>query len=82
VKQTEGRVVAAQAHWAAERAYQAQSPRPRGRPPAFAARIEDAVAAVVRAEADHARAQARQADAHDLVREFGTLDHPYDLAHG
>ncbi len=86
VKQAGANVVAAQgrldAARAAARAYEAQSPRPCGRPPAFAARIEDAVAAVVQAEADHTQAQARQTDARALVRELGTLYHPYDLAHG
>ena len=86
VKQAEGRVVAAQARWdaarAAERAYEAQSPRPGGRPPAFAARMEDAVAAVVQAEADRAQAQTRQTDARDVVRERGILYRPDDLEHG
>ena len=86
VKQAGAAVAAAQAHLdaerAAEQAYEAQSPRPRGRPPAFAARIEAALAVVVQAEADHAQAQARQAEARELVRELGTLYHPYDLEHG
>ena len=86
VKQAGAALAAAQAHLdaerAAEQAYNAQSPRPRGRPPAFAIRIEAALAVVVQAEADHAQAQARQAQARELVRELGILYHPYDLEHG
>ncbi|WP_295442222.1 hypothetical protein [uncultured Thiodictyon sp.] len=51
VKQAGAAVAAAQAQLdaerAAEHAYDAHSPRPRGRPPAFAARIEAALAVVV-----------------------------------
>jgi len=48
---------------------------------AFAARIEDAVAAVVQAEADRTQAQARQTDARDLVPELRTLDHHHHGRH-
>ena len=86
VKQAGASVAAAQtsldAERAAEQAYDAQSPRPRGRPPAFAARIEAALAVVVQAEADQVQTQARQAEARELVRELGTLYHPYDLEQG
>jgi len=86
VKQAGASVAAAQTSLDAERAtaqaYDAQSPRPRGRPPAFAPRIEAALAVVVQAEADQVQAQARQAEARELVRELGTLYHPYELEQG
>lgn len=67
---------------AAERAYDAQSPRPQGRPPAFAARIEAAVSDLLQAEAEQTEARAHQSEARAMIRELGTLFHPYDLEHG
>jgi hypothetical protein len=67
---------------AAERAYHAQVPHPRGRPPAFAARIDAALTDLVQAEAEQTQAQARQTQAREQIRELGTLYHPYDLANG
>jgi hypothetical protein len=67
---------------AAPRAYDAQVPHPRGRPPAFAARIDAALAELVAAEAEQAQALARQAQAREQIRELGILYHPYDLERG
>ena len=86
VRQAAATVATAQTRWEAERAaaqaYEAQSPRPCGRPPAFAARIHDALIDVVQAKAEETQALARQAEARELVRELGILYHPYDLEHG
>jgi hypothetical protein len=86
VRQAAATVVAAQQVWAVERAaqqvYEEQSPRPCGRPPAFAARLQAAVSEVVQAEVAHTQAQARQSEARELVRELGLLYHPYDLERG
>ena len=75
-------MAAAQAQWQAERAAQqafaARVPRPRGRPPAFEARVRAARTVLVEAEAELAQAQARQTEARDLIRELGRLYHPYD----
>jgi hypothetical protein len=71
VRQAEARGVAAQAQWAAERAAQ----------PGFearAARRQAALTARVAAEAELARAQARQTEAREWIRELGLLYHPYD----
>jgi hypothetical protein len=67
---------------AAERAYRAQSPRPRGRPPAFGAQIQAAFTALVEAEAEQAQALARQTQAREQIRELGNLYHPFDLERG
>jgi transposase-like protein len=86
VKQADHGVAAARAHWeserAAEPAYRRQCPPPRGRPPAFEQRIQGALSDLVRAEAEHTRAQARQSEARALTRALGTLDHPYALQSG
>ena len=82
VQEASATVAAAEAQRQAERAYAAQSPRPRGRPPAFAARIEAAVGDLVQAEAEQTEALARQSEARAMIRELGTLFHPYDLEHG
>ncbi len=86
VRQAAAAVETAQQAWAAERAaqqaYEDQLPRPCGRPPAFAARIRAAVSEVVQAEIAHTQAQARQCEARELVRELGSLYHPYDLERG
>ena len=86
VRQAAATVVAAQASVEGERAarqtYEEQSPRPRGRPPAFAARIDAALDDLAQAETAHLQAQARQGEARELVRELGILYHPYDLEHG
>ncbi|QQO52777.1 MAG: hypothetical protein N838_04730 [Thiohalocapsa sp. PB-PSB1] len=86
VRQAEGRVLAAQAQWQAERAaqqqFEARVPRPLGRPPDFKARIDAALNVLVAAEAELAQAQARQSEARELIRELGVLYHPYDLQQG
>lgn len=79
VRQAEARVVAAQAQWETERAAQPLFERP---PPAFAARLQAALSARVAAEAELARAQARQREARELIGELGALYHPYDLQQG
>ena len=86
VEQASAAVATAQAHLdaqrAAERAFEAQSPRPRGRPPAFAARTQAAVGDLVQAQTEQTQALERQSEARASVRELGTLFHPYDLEHG
>jgi transcriptional regulator with XRE-family HTH domain len=86
LKQAEARVVAADAHWQAERAgeqaYWRQPRRPRGRPPAFAQRIQAAVEDLTRAEAEREQAQTRQCEARTLIRALGELYHPYSLQAG
>lgn len=86
VRQASATVAAAQARWEAERtaqhAYEERSPRPCGRPPAFAARIQDALSELAQADTELAQAQARQDEARALMRELGTLYHPYDLESG
>jgi hypothetical protein len=86
VQEADAAVATAQAHLdaqrAVERAFEAQSPRPRGRPPAFAARTQAAVSDLVQAQTEQAQALERQSEARASVRELGTLFHPYDLEHG
>lgn len=86
VRHAAARVLAAQGQWEAERAAQqgfaARVPRPRGRPPAFASRMAIALSARIAAEAERDRAQARQIQARELIRELGVLYHPYDLQQG
>ena len=86
VRQATAAVVAAQtlvdAARAAQRAYDAQVPHPRGRPPAFAARIDAALTELVAAEAEQTQALARQTQAREQIRELGILYHPYDLERG
>ena len=86
VKQAADTVTTARAHWdtarAAQQAYEDQSPRPCGRPPAFATRIQAALTDLVQAEADQAQAQARHSEARELIGELGVLYHPYDLENG
>jgi hypothetical protein len=86
VKQAEAQVAAAEAHWQAERAAEqashAQRPVPRGRPPAFAQRIQTALSEVARAAVEQHPATARQEEARGLVRERGQLYRPYDLDTG
>ena len=86
VREASATVAAAAAHLkaqrAAERDYDAQSPRPQGRPPAFAARIEAALSDLVQAEAQETEARTHQSEARASIRELGTLFHPYDLEHG
>jgi len=86
VQEADAAVAAAAAHLeaqrAAERAYDAQSPRPCGRPPAFAARIAAAVSDLVQAQTQQTQAIERQTEARAAIRELGALFHPYDLEHG
>ena len=67
---------------AAARAFEAQSPRPLGRPPAFAARIQAAVSDLVQAQTEQGQALERQSEARASIRELRTLFHPYDLERG
>ena len=64
---------------AAEQAYHAQRHGP-GRPPAFAQRLRDALAALARATVTRDQAQSRQREARALIRTLGEAYHPYDLA--
>jgi hypothetical protein len=86
VRQADATLAAAQARLDGERAalrtYEAQPRHPRGRPPAFAARIDAALTEVVQADAELTAAQARQAEARELMRELGDVYHPYDLECG
>jgi hypothetical protein len=86
VQEADAAVATAEAHLeaqrAAERAYDAQSPRPCGRPPAFAARIAAAVSDLVQAQTQQTQAIERQTEARAAIRELGALFHPYDLEHG
>ena len=63
---------------AAEQAYHTQRRGP-GRPPAFAQRIRDALAALARATVARNQAQARRLEARTLIRALGEAYHPYDL---
>jgi hypothetical protein len=84
-QQAETEEAKAKAHWqaqcAAEQAYHRQRHGP-GRPPAFAARIDQALNASVRASLARERAQAHRAESKALIGAFSALDHPYDLQHG
>ncbi len=75
----------AKAHWqaqcAAEQAYHRQRHGP-GRPPAFAARIDRALSASVKASLARERAQAHRAESKALIGALSEVDHPYDLQHG
>ncbi|WP_093028410.1 DUF6399 domain-containing protein [Thiocapsa roseopersicina] len=86
LRRAEAGVAAAQAHWEAERAaqqaFEARMPRPRGRPPAFETRIGAALSALVAVEAERDRARERQSEARALIRELGVLYHPYDPVDG
>jgi hypothetical protein len=84
-QQAETAEAAAKARWqgecAAERAYHRRRHGP-GRPPAFAARIHEALTAYVQASLTHERAQAQRAEAKTLIGAFSEVDHPYDLQQG
>ena len=86
VRQATAAVAVAQQAVDAERdarwAYEARSPRPRGRPPAFTARLDAALTTLIRAKGAQTQAQARQAQARQQIRELGNLYHAYDLEHG
>jgi hypothetical protein len=57
-------------------------PRPRGRPPAFDARIHAALMAQAEADARCAQAEQRQQQTRGCVRELADAYHPYDLETG
>lgn len=80
VRQANAAVATAQAHLdaerAAQRAHDAHSPRPRGRPPAFAARIEAALTDLLQAETERDHALAQQTQAREQIRELGALYNP------
>jgi hypothetical protein len=86
VQEASAAVAAAEAHLdaqrQAERAYDAHSPRPRGRPPANGARTQAAVSDLVQAQTQQTQALERQSEARASIRELGTLFHPYDLERG
>lgn len=67
---------------AARDAHQQAWPRPRGRPPAFAERINDALMAQVDADAQCAQAEQDQQQARACVRELADAYHPYALDTG
>jgi transcriptional regulator with XRE-family HTH domain len=64
---------------AARDAHQRAWPRLRGRPPAFAARIHEALMVQAHAEAQREQAEAHQQQARACVRELADAYHPYDL---
>lgn len=66
---------------AAQMAY-AQGPRPPGRPPAFARRIDQAQGALAGAQLRLEQVQALQAEAQAVRQELSAAYHPYDLATG
>lgn len=86
VRQAEVRVAAARAQGEAERvaqqAFEAHPPRPLGGPPVCAARLDAALRGLAQADVELARAQARQREAGELIRELGGLYHPYALETG
>jgi hypothetical protein len=86
VKQAEAAVTHADAAWqgarAAQAAFERQPRQPRGRPPAFEARTQAALAASVQAERHQQQVRERQTNARECVRELGALYHPYDLTSG
>ncbi|WP_295402074.1 hypothetical protein [uncultured Thiocystis sp.] len=53
-----------------------------GRPPAFAARLDEALTASVQASRAHARAQAQRAEAKTLIGAFSEIDPPDALQQG
>ena len=67
------------AHRQAREAYRRCWPRPRGRPPAFAVRIHEALMAQAEADAHYAQAQQHREQARACVRELADAYHPYDL---
>ena len=66
----------------AREAHQRCSPRPRGRPPAFDARLHAALTAQTEADARCAQAEQRQQQARGCVRELADAYHPYELETG
>lgn len=86
VRQAETAVDQAQAaHEAecqAEQAYHVQTPKPRGRPPEFKQRRDQALWGVVGAELERDHAIARQQQARDCLHELSRVYHPYDLKTG
>ncbi len=74
-----------QARWqdacAAEQAYHRRRHGP-GRPPAFAARIDDALNDHVQASRARAQARAHRAEAKALIGAFSEVDHPYEIQQG
>jgi hypothetical protein len=67
---------------AARDAHRQAWPRPRGRPPAFAERINAALMAQADADAQRAQAEQDQQQARACVRELADAYHPYDLDTG
>jgi hypothetical protein len=66
---------------AAEQAYHRRRHGP-GRPPTFAARIEEALSASVQASLACEQAHAHRAEAKALIGALGEVDHPYESQQG
>ncbi|RKT45572.1 hypothetical protein BDD21_3036 [Thiocapsa rosea] len=84
-QQAETAEAEAKARWqgecAAEQAYHRRRHGP-GRPPAFAARIEEALSASVQASLAREQAHAHRAEAKALIGAFSEVDHPYEIQQG
>ncbi|SDX71760.1 hypothetical protein SAMN05421783_1721 [Thiocapsa roseopersicina] len=84
-QQAETAEAEAKARWqeecAAEQAYHRRRHGP-GRPPAFAARIEEALNDHVQASLAREQAHAHRAEAKALIGAFGEVDHPYEIQQG
>jgi hypothetical protein len=84
-QQAETAEAEAKARWqdacAAEQAYHRRRHGP-GRPPAFAARIDEALTASVHARLARKQAHAHRAEAKALIGAFGEVDHPDEIQQG
>ncbi|HSO81622.1 DUF6399 domain-containing protein [Thiocapsa sp.] len=84
-QQAETAEAEAKARWqdacAAEQAYHRRRHGPE-RPPAFAARIDEALSASVQASLAREQAHAHRAEAKALIGAFGEVDHPYEIQQG
>ena len=84
-QQAESDEAKAKACWQGECAAEQADHRRRhgpGRPPAFAARIDEALSAYVQTSLTQARAQAPRAEAKTLIGAFREIDHPDDPQQG
>lgn len=84
-RHAEQALIQAQQAWDAQQAAQAayaQRPRPPGRPPDFARRIDQAQGALAGAQLRLEQVQALQAEAQAVRQELSAASHPYDLATG
>lgn len=84
-QQAESDQARAKARWqdecAAEQAYHRRRHGP-GRPPAFAARLDEALTAYVHARLAREQAHAHRAEAKALIGAFSEVDHPYEIQQG